>query len=219
MQKKNNLIRIVENNNWVAFSLFFSILALVLTFIYLNREVSLKNFVIQKKEDSSNTFLTWLIVSLVFCVQISTLFSQYVPILPKAVENISLLGFSLNKFGYTFLVFCGFYIVKTIFTFFFYSSIHYQKSIVHIEFTASRLYFVGSILVMVLVFIHYYVEVDRAIFLRILVGIFAILFVFKNLSYLLSSKENLPTQWYYKLLYICTLQIAPIFALWRLIFF
>lgn len=213
------LIRIVENNNWVFISIFISILVLVLSFFYLNREVTLKEFITQKIEEASNVSLTWLVVSVVFCLQISVLFSQYVPILPRWIEELSIAGYSLNKFGYIFLIFSSFYLVRFILTLCFYSSIGHIKNIEHLQFSASRFYFFGSIVMMVLVFVNYFLDLDKQILLPILLAIQVGIFVFKLISYFVGRKENLPTQWYYKLLYICTLQILPLFALWRLVFF
>lgn len=213
------MIRIVENNNWVFISIFMSVLVLVLSFLYLNREATLKDFITQKIEDASNVSLTWLIVSMVFCLQISVLFYKYLPIVPSRIEHWSILGYSLSKFGYVLLVFSVFYSVKCVLTIFFYSSIGNIRNLEYLQFSASRLYFFWCILLIILVFINYFVEVEKHILFPILLCIQLGVFVFKIISYFLSGKENLPTKWYYKILYICTLQIIPIFALWRLIFF
>lgn len=219
MQKFLHLIRIVEHNNWVIISLFLSILALVLTFSYLNRGASIQDFILRKKEETSNITLSWIIFSVVFFVQISVLLSQYVPIVPRVVDDFSILGLSLNKLGYVMLIFGSFYLIKIAFSFFFYLSINQMKYFENLQFIASRLYFVGSVVMMILVFVNYFFDLERSVFLMILLGIIIFLFIFKNISYLINGKENLPKQWYYKLLYICLLQIAPLFAVWKLVFF
>ncbi|MDO5616201.1 MAG: DUF4271 domain-containing protein, partial [Cruoricaptor ignavus] len=45
------------------------------------------------------------------------------------------------------------------------------------------------------------------------------LFSFKILFFTFNKNYILPKEWYYKFLYICTLQFAPLFALSKLLFF
>ncbi len=213
------LVRLVENNDWITLSVFGCILALMLAFLSLNREASIKEFLLQKIEDAPNVFLTWVVISAVFCVQLTLLFSQYLPAVPKVVENVSIMGFSLNKFGYLFLIVSIFYLFKTVFTFFFYVSINQSKNFNVLIFNSSKIFFVFSMILIILVFLNYYINIETRNFLPIILVLSAFLFVFKIFFYLFNKNNTLPNQWYYKILYICTLQIAPVFAMWRLVFF
>ncbi|TQE61297.1 DUF4271 domain-containing protein, partial [Leptospira interrogans] len=40
----------------------------------------------------------------------------------------------------------------------------------------------------------------------------------KNLVYIFHNQPILPEKWYYKFLYICTLQIVPVLVLWKFLF-
>lgn len=213
------LVRLVENNDWVTASLFLSILALVFVLISLNRGSSIKEFITQKAEGSSNVFLSWVISSAVFCLLSSVLFSQYIPIVPKFVDELNILGISLNKLGYCLIVVPLFYLTKAILSFIFYQCINQKKRFMNMQFSASRLYFSGSIVLILLVFINYYFDLDRKMLFPYLITGMFVLYLFKLLTYSLNERGALPKEWFYKILYICTLQIAPMFVLWRLVFF
>lgn len=213
------MIRFVENQDWVAISLFVCIVALVFSFLSLNREATIREYLTQKTEDASNVFLSWVVVSVVYCWLLSVLLSQFVPILPKPVETFSLFGYSLNKIGYTSLVVGGFYLIKTSLTFLFFSSVNQVKRFNNLFFTASRFYFVLSLVVMVLVFLNYYFLTERMSLLYYLLLFLGLVLIFKVFLYLFSKNKTLPKEWYYKILYICTLQILPILAIWKLLFY
>lgn len=213
------MIRFVENQDWVAISLFLCILALVLSFLSLNREATIREYLTQKKEDASNVFLSWIVVSVVYCWLLSVLVSQFIPALLKSVEDFSIFGYSLNKIGYTSLIIGGFYLAKTSLTFLFYSSINQVKRFNNLFFTASRYYFVLCLVLMVLVFLNYYFFTEKDHFLYYFLIFYGIVLIFKIFLYLFSRNKTLPNEWYYKFLYICTLQIVPILAIWKLLFY
>ena len=58
-----------------------------------DRDSSVKEFLLQKFADASNNFLSWLIISFVFVLVFSTFVSQYIPIVPKKISDIQVLGF------------------------------------------------------------------------------------------------------------------------------
>ncbi len=213
------MIRIVENNDWVTAIVIGGLLIITLVYVYLNREVSLKEYLTQDVGDASNVFLTWTIMSIVFFVQMTVLMSQYIPSVPKVVEDIQIGGYQLNKFGYLFGVISLFYLVKTVLSFFFYASINQIQNYQNQYFVASRFYFCYIIVLIILIFINYYIGINKRYFLLILLAFNAIMFLFKLILYLFHKNKILPNQWYYKFLYICTLQIAPLYALWRLLFY
>lgn len=213
------MIRIVENNDWVITTVLIGLVVLTMVYIYLNREVSLKEYLTQNVEDASNAFLTWLIVSVVFCAQMTVLMSQYLPSVPRVIEDIQLLGYQINKFGYFFGVIILFYLVKAGMGFFFFASINQVQNYQNQYFLSSRFYFCYTILLFILIFINYYINIDKQNFLSILLVFNVIMFLFKIILYLFHKNKILPNQWYYKILYICTLQIAPIYAVWRLLYY
>lgn len=213
------MVRVAENNDWIVFILLGSVLAYVLMLMYLHREASLRDFLKQQISDTGNILPTWLIVSVVHCVLFAALVSQYVPIVPRMINNFSILGLSLNKFGFSLAVVSLFYFIKIVFTFIFYSSIGQDKKWKSVNFVASRYYFVVTLLLIAAVFINYYFPIDKRKALQIFIIGAIIIFIFKNIFYIFNRNRMLPREWYYKILYICTLQIAPVFALWRLLFF
>ena len=213
------LVRIVQQNDWVIFIIVGCILLYVFMLLYLHRDSSVKVFLMQKFADSSNNFLSWLIVSVVFTLLFATLISQSIPIVPKKISEIHFFGYELNKFGYTLLALILFYSFKSMMSYIFYSGTGSIKRWALFQFTASKFYFTLSLLVMVLCIYKYFYEVnDLQVFDYFFLGFIAV-FIFKVFFYLLSPNEILPEKWYYKFLYICTLQFAPVLVLWRVLYF
>ena len=220
MGKKSyvNEIRIPENYDWVIFIILGCCALYIVMFNWLQRDPSLKNFILQKIDGSSNTFPNWIITSVCHTLLLSALLSQMVPTLPFVVDQFSVLGYSLNKFGFTFLVIGGLYFAKAIITFLFLHSVGAGKRWGRFFFTVTRFYFITSLLLIVANLAHYYYIPDKEFMLQLYVPILLGTVLFKVVFYVFHKNQILPQQWYYKFLYICTLQIAPILIAWRLLF-
>ena len=213
------MVRIVEHNDWVIITLLLCGFAYALMFIFLLRDIRLKDFFLQEYADSSNNLLSWIVTSVVFVALLSTLVSQYIPLVPKFLSDIHPFGYEINKFGFTFLCISAFYFFRTLFSYLFYASVGNSRKWNLFYFTATKFYFGLTLLLSPLVFIHYYFDIDHSKALHIYALIYIIIYVFKIVFYFFHKNQILPVRWYYKFLYICTLQIAPLFALWRLLFF
>ena len=213
------MVRLAEHNDWVIFIILGAILVFIIVLQYLQRQSGLREFFTQNFIDSGNIFPTWLIISVVYAVLLATFVSNYIPILPRFIEELSLFGYSLNKFGFTLLAIGVFYFIKFFFTFFLYSSIGQDKKWGRLYFVSSKFYFAVSILLIVANLVNYYFPIDREKLLMISVLSAAIIFIFKNFFYAFNRNYILPNEWYYKFLYICTLQLAPVLALWKLLFY
>lgn len=212
------MVRIAEHNDWVIFTILGCILALSLMLISLQREASLREFLLQKIEDSSNIFLSWIIVSIVNTVLLSILISQFIPILPKFLQTQSLFGIGLNKFGFTFYSISIFYLLKVTLSYLYFYTVRNQKNWQKFYFAATRFYFILSIILIIGCLHQFYFLEDRFLTLQTYFLFFAIIFIFKNIYYLFHNYRILPRLWYYKILYICTLQIIPLLVLWKFLF-
>ena len=213
------MVRISDNNDWVAITLIACLFLYAFMFMFLLREISIKDFLLQKIEESNNIFLSWLITSFVFCVSLSILISQYIPIVPKWVSDVQIWGLELNKIGFTIICVFGFYLIKSFLSYLFYSGVGNLRKWTSFYFVATKFYFVLSFILIILCLSHYYFDIDKSKALHYYLLFLAFVFVFKNFFYLFRKNQILPLKWYYKILYICTLQIAPLFAIWRLLFF
>ncbi len=185
----------------------------------LRRDSSVTEFLLEKYADSTNNFLSWVIISLVYTLVSSVFVSQNIPVVPKKVSDIHILGYELNKFGFTFLSVSGFYFVKNILTYLFFAGTGAAKKWDIFYFTASKFYFCLSVLVIIFCVVHYFYLFDRFVMFDIYVAGFVIAFLFKLLFYMFHRNNILPEKWYYKFLYICTLQIVPVLVLLKLLFF
>lgn len=215
----NNYIRFTENNDWVIILLLCCAFVYVFMMVSLHRDSNIRTFLQQEFSDSSNGFVSWTLVSLVVCLTSSALISQYIPIVPKFIAEVQPFGLQLNKFGFTFYCIVLFYLLKAILSFLFYQSVGFSRRWPMFCFTITRFYFVLSLILIVLCISHYYFPTDKAEALFYYLIFFAIAFIFKLFYYLFHKNHILPTEWYYKFLYICTLQFIPLTALWKVLFF
>jgi len=219
LQTFKNEVRIPENNDWVVFILIGCLFLYIFMMNIVEREANLKDFLMQKYYDSSNNLPSWFITSTVTILSLSVLVSQYVAIVPKFVADFQPLGYQLNKIGYTFIVISLFYFVRTVLGYFFYQSIGDGKKWSIFYFTSTKFYFLFSVLLIILCVTHYYFPIDRSEAFIYYLFFFLFVFIFKVFFYLFHKNNILPQKWYYKFLYICTLQIAPLMLLWKLLFF
>ncbi|EJL73290.1 hypothetical protein PMI13_01627 [Chryseobacterium populi] len=218
-QNFTNHIRIPENNDWVIFILLGCIFLYVFMMNIIEREANLKDFLLQKYFDASNNLPSWIITSCVTALTLAVLVSQYIPIVPKHIADLQIAGYRLNKFGYCLIVVIFFYAIKSTLGFLFYQSIGDGKKWSIFYFTSTKFYFILSFLLIILNVTHYYFPIDRNKAFFYYLCFFAFVFIFKIFFYLFHKNNILPKKWYYKFLYICTLQIAPLLLVWKLLFF
>ncbi|WP_442784932.1 DUF4271 domain-containing protein [Chryseobacterium sp. MYb264] len=214
-----NHVRIPENNDWVIFILLGCIFLFIFMMNIVERDANLRDFLLQKYFDASNNLPSWVITSCVTALTISVLLSQYIPIVPKFVSDLHLFGYKLNKFGFTFIAVVAFYLIKSGLGFLFYQSIGDGRKWSVFYFTSTKFYFVISFLLIILCVTHYYFPIDRNEMFLYYLYFAGFVFIFKIFFYLFHKNKILPEKWYYKFLYICTLQIAPLMLLWKLLFF
>jgi hypothetical protein len=218
-QNITNHIRIPENNDWVIFILLGCIFLYLFMMNIVEREANLRDFLLQKYFDASNNLPSWVITSCVTAITLSVLVSQYIPIVPKYVADLQILGYQLNKFGFCFVAVSLFYCVKSSLGFLFFQSIGDGKRWSIFYFTSTKFYFIISFLLIILCVAQYYFPIDRSKIFLYYLFFFSFVFIFKIFFYLFHKNKILPEKWYYKFLYICTLQIAPLLLLWKLLFF
>lgn len=185
----------------------------------IEREANLQDFLLQKYYDASNNLPSWIITSCVTTLSLAVLISQYIPIVPKYIADLQIAGYQLNKFGYSLVAIIFFYLAKSILGFLFYQSVGDGKKWSIFYFTSTKFYFILSFLLIILCVIHYYFPIDRSKMFLYYIFFFSFVFIFKVFFYLFHKNNILPEKWYYKFLYICTLQIAPLMLLWKLLFF
>ena len=213
------MIRTVAHNDWVIYSVIGVVLCYIIMFRTLHRDISLYDFLLQPFEDVNNTHLSWAITTILYCISFSVLFSQYVPIVPKFIEeNLSFWGISFNKFGFMFFTLLLFYLAKNLITYFFFASVENTKNYNHYALSAQKYYLVYSLVLLGLSVLHYYLPLNTRLFFKIYLIAVALAFLLKILYYLFNNQEILPKQWYYKFLYICSLQILPVLVVWKFCF-
>lgn len=219
MQKIWSLVRIAEHNDWVVYCILGSIFAYIIVLSVFNRDADIRDFLTQKIEDSNNLTPSWTIISIVRSVMIALLLSQFVPVVPKFISDVQIFGLQLNKFGFTFLSVLAFDLIKNLFTFLFYNSVGDGKNLKGLALISSKFYFLESIGLLFAGFTLFFYPVDLVQYFYAVIIILILLFVLKNLIYIFHNQAILPEKWYYKFLYICTLQIVPVLVLWKFLFY
>lgn len=211
------VIRIVEHNGWVFICIVAALAALAFMLVFIQRS-SLREFLLQPFVDSANNFISWMITSTVFAVMLSVMLSQFVPVVPEIISKINVFGVGFSRFGAALLAVCMFYLAKSLLTYFFYACAGSSQKLGELIFSATRIYFLSTFSVITVCFINYFYPIDRTASIYLFISVCIIISVFKTLLYIFSPQQVLPSQWYNKLLYICTLQIAPILVLWKFLF-
>ena len=218
--QKKFLLRVVENNDWVIYSITAVIVLYVVSSRLLNKDVNFWEYLKMSQEDASNVFINWLLVSISYVFIISVFLSQYIPIVPKFIaEYVNIGGFTLNKFGFIFSSLLIFYGVKCAFGYLFYMSTANNERWKNYVFNVNKFFGVLIILVCALTIFHYFYPVDRNIAFNYYIWILIFFFCAKIAYLLFNPNPCMPKEWYYKFLYICTLQILPYLVVWKFLFF
>lgn len=116
---QKSLIRIVENNDWVIYSILGIAIIYIISSRVLNKDISFVEHLRLSIEDSSNIFINWFISGFIYVFILSVL-SQYIPVVPRFInDNINLGGYTLNKFGFIFITYLLLYGVKCVLSYLF----------------------------------------------------------------------------------------------------
>ena len=217
--KSLELVRIAQQNDWIVFLIIGCIFLYVFMFRSLQRDSTVREFLMQRFPDSSNIFPSWIIISFVFCLVFAAFLSQYIPVVPKSIRNLEIAGYELNKFGFTLIAILGFYFIKNILTYVFFAGTGSIKKWSLFYFTVSKFYFCISVIIIILTILSYFYPNGNLSRFPFYFGGFLILFLFKLFYYFFHKNDIMPQKWYYKFLYICTLQIVPVLVLWKVLFF
>ncbi|WKS95255.1 DUF4271 domain-containing protein [Riemerella columbina] len=213
------MIRILEHKDWVIFSLLGIGFLYVFVLRVLLRDINLVEFFTLKKEVANNTFQAWLLVSLGFAIAVGLALSSLLPMVPHwFATEISVWGYQPNKIGSVLLSLLVLFAFRNFFTYFLFASIGDLDRWASFYFVATK-FFMGSTLALIaLILAQYYLSIDTEWMLYAYMAFFSISFIFKNLVYYFHKDEILPEEWYYKILYICTLQILPFLVVWKFLF-
>lgn len=214
-----NYPRMVVNNDWVVLSVLLCICLYIFMIHFLKGESNIIDFFTSTLEDSTNVTISWFITSFCHVLLLSTLLVDYLPYIPMALSEYQIAGYTVSRFGFVFISLSVFYLLKTMISYFYYQSIGENAIWEMLTFVITKFYFVISFLLIGLIMANYFYLIDRLVFFKVIAVLGVILFIFKLLFYHFNYSKILPELWYYKFLYICTLQIAPVFAIWKVLFY
>ncbi|WP_260283625.1 hypothetical protein [Riemerella anatipestifer] len=94
------MIRIVENKDWIIYSLLGVGFLYVVMFRVLLRDISLIKFFTLKEEFANNTIQSWVVTSVGFIILAAVALSNILPINPRLfAEYLNVFGYTPNKVG------------------------------------------------------------------------------------------------------------------------
>gem|GEM_PF-4037992 len=155
------MVRIVENYDWVIFTLLGLGVVYLILFNWVQKEVSFREYLLQSYGEAQNNLLSWIFVSCVFIVSQALLLAQYIPIVPRYVSDNDISGWIPNKIGFMIIILSVYYLLKALITLLFYRAVTRPKKWLILGFIAQRFYFVESLIIMLAVIVHYYLGVDK----------------------------------------------------------
>ncbi|NAW51669.1 DUF4271 domain-containing protein [Elizabethkingia argentiflava] len=214
------MIRVIENNDWIIYSIIGIIILYIISSKILNKEVSFIEDLQLSLEESNNVGISCILSSFIYIFILSILLSQYIPIVPKFItENLHLNGYSLNKFGFTFVSYLVLYSGKYLFSYLFFTCSGNMQRWKSYMFNLGKFFRVITILFCAMTIALYFFPINRFQALEYYIFILICIMLCKIAFLLFSASPTLPQEWYYKFLYICTLQILPHLAIWKFLFF
>lgn len=213
-----NIIRENTHNQWAIWVVLACLFAMVLLVIFTHQYGSFKKYLLQEYYESASHLTNWIALSIIFWLLQAVLVSPYLPMIPHDLVALHIGDYHLNKLG-SVLLCSGLmqFSVSVLGAGLFLTTGNAERWPRYF-YAISRFYFVYCLLLVVGIIALYYYPVDRYVFFVLLVTGFGIIFIFKQLYLIFHRLEILPAEWYYKILYICTLQFAPLLALWNYLF-
>lgn len=212
------MIRLVTHNDWVVYSLLVIGIMYVISAYLINKDISLFDYMKMEEEEASNSGINWIITSCVLIFSLSLLLSQYLPTVPKEFSILQIGSYTINKMGATLLIFSIYYLAKTILTYFFYASSGNLGVWKNFYFYINKYNVVSISLILVFVIVQFFLPINKDEAFNVYFSFLIILILGKILFCLFHKQSILPKQWYYKILYICTLQIIPTLVVWKYLF-
>lgn len=212
-------MRVVENKDWVIGIVMIAVLLYIISSRLLHKDLSLWEYLHLKYYENNNAMLSWILVSLSHIFLLGALISQFIPIVPKSVVAIcNSIGFVPNKMGFFTSCMFVFYLLKSALTYLFFAITGNLKRWYRFYFITHKFYIVLNIFMVVLIlmfhFTHYPISSSVKTLPLILGGIYIV-----KLAYLIMHQQFvLPKEWYYKFLYLCSLQIIPSMVLVKILY-
>jgi hypothetical protein len=217
-------IRVAPELHWPILALLAILSLYILANTLLNKNMSIGDYLRQTYHPESHYFGQVLLIGLVFTSLLSLWLWPLLPTLPAWLQDIEVMGYVPNKFGYLLACMASYMIIKHLLCWCFYLCSGSLKRWVPYCFSLHKFYLVFSALVVLLIINQYFLHVEHYFLPKgfdehrtyglILVG----MFVTKCIFEFFHQEPILPKQWYHKFLYLCTLQILPLLVLAKLLF-
>lgn len=213
------MIRILEYKDWVIFSLLGVGFLYVFLFRVLLRDIGLVEYLKLSIEMANNRFQSWVITSLGFIIVLALALVPYLSVTPALFsEYFSIAGYEPSRFGSVLVVVLALWAYRAFFTYFLLASLGDVDRWDRFYFVSTKFFLVYTIVLAAMVVLQYYIPIDRGQMLYVYFVLFGVGFIFKNLIYYYHKQPTLPEEWYYKILYICTLQILPALVVLKFLF-
>lgn len=214
------MLRVVEDQDWIVYCLVAVVVLYILTSRLFNKGASLLQMLKSVPDETDHTYLNSIFITFAYILTLSVFISPFIPIVPEFVANdLDINGYKLSKFGFTFISLLLFYPLKTVFSYLFYKATLSSKEWVFYVFSVNKYFIILTILFCGLTVAQYFYPVDSNLMFNYYIALLIFLFIGKQAYLAFNHYRTLPINWYYKILYICTLQILPYIAIGKFLFF
>lgn len=214
--------RILLSNDWM--TLLFLLLLVILFFVKKIAPLKFENVFarpfkvhILDKEIYENIsfFNIFNIIFLVFsAIVLSILLFQTPLFLGKFISIEVAFDNNFDTFFIVFLKVLIFYFLKFIFEYFMFQVLQLQDKVFYFMVSKWNYYFTTSVYVFLLLIFEEYADFNNLLIYFFIGGIYLITFI----MHFLTNKNLIFSNFFYFILYICTLEIAPLLILFKLIF-
>lgn len=214
--------RILLSSDWM--TLLFLLLLIILFFVkkiapLKFEEVFARPFkmhILDKETYESVSFFNVFNVIFLFfsAIVFSILLFQTPFFLEKFISVEAVFDDNFDTFFYVFLKVLTFYLLKFIVEYFTFQVLQLEDKVFYFMSSKWNYYFTISVYVFLLLIFEEYADLNNLLIYFFIGGIYLITFV----MHFLTNKNLIFSNFFYFILYICTLEIAPLLILFKLIF-
>lgn len=213
------VLRHFISNDLPIFIVLVSATLLVIVFQVFHKGMGLIDYLTGPMEETGNLYSSWILGSIAFAMCWSVILSSFIPAVPRSWQDlVSFSGFRFTSFGFVFWCVSGLMLFRSIFSFLFFHTSGHKSTWLPFVHQALQFHTVYTLFLLPSILIWFYILDSSVHFFPHIIAILGGIEVLKIVHYLIHHRHCLPHGWYHKMLYICTLEILPLFFLWKYIY-
>jgi len=207
-----NIARVINNTDFITLLLLIGLLILVLAKVifqdFFGKAFQLKN------ENFENQYLISGFLTLVLLINFTILIIPF-------VKNITSSLYFTNiyiKYIAVFILLSVFYLIKNLFFYLYHVILTNQES--YTEFVQLRITNTSWLIIysFLMILYYFYSSFEKKYFTEIIIILYLFIKIIEWIIYIIQNKTEKQLQWYYKIVYLCTLEILPLVVIFKFLF-